>query len=210
MTLPGITIGVVDDQALVRAALRRLLAEGAERHIAWEAHDGRSAIARYEREPVDVVVMDLRMPGKDGLEATRELLRYDARARVVIVTQYEEVDMAARSLRAGALGFVSKGSEPGELTAAIHAAAERRIFVSERLRAAVERYLDEGDPLQTLSDRELQVLTRLASGARNREIACQLCISVRTVDSHRRRILQKLGLRNNSDLTRFAVRRGLV
>lgn len=206
-----ISIGVVDDQALVRAALRRLLETEAEFQIAWEAQDGREARARYEREPVDVVVMDLVMAGEDGLEATRELRRHDPRARVVIVTHHDEADLAARVLRAGALGFVSKGGRPADLIEAIEAAARGVSYVPANIRDAVEQYLAEGDdPLQTLSDREVQVLVRLASGATNGEVARALCISQRTVDSHRRRILQKLGLRNNSDLTRFALRYGLL
>ena len=209
-----VKILIADDHQLVREGMRRILEEEEDFTIVGEAADGKEALEIIEQSEVDVVLMDVAMPGLDGVEATRRLVKKKRPAtRVVIVTMYADEHHAARLLRMGALGYVVKDSAPSELAEAIRTVHQGRRFVSESLREALAlRFVDGPDrePMDSLTNREFQVLRRLAAGATHREIAEELSISAKTVDAHRLNLLAKLNLRNNAELTNFAMQHGFI
>jgi DNA-binding NarL/FixJ family response regulator len=209
-----IRIVIADDHALVREGLRRILNEPLDMEVIGEAADGQAAIDLVRRLHPDVLVLDLSMPVKDGLDVVKELAALRVFTRILILTIHNEEHYALRTLRAGAHGFIYKGTSTEELLNAIRAVAQGiRYLPPELERAFAERYVQpevQESLTERLSDREFQVLCLIASGYTNREIAEKLHISVKTVDSHRRNVLKKLHLRNNADLTRFALKHGLI
>lgn len=208
-----IRILIADDHQLVRAGIRRILEEDEEFSIVGEASDGKQAIELAERLRPDVVLLDVAMPGLDGVEATRRLSKNRPPTHVLIVTMYADEHHAARLLRMGALGYMVKDAAPSELAEAIRTVHLGRRFVSRSLREALAlRFVDGTDrePLDLLTNREFQVLRYLIAGSNHREIAEELSISIKTVDAHRLNLLAKLGLRNNAELTKFAMQLGIV
>ncbi len=209
-----IDIMIVDDHTLVRRGIQRILESEEDFRVVGEASDGEEALAKIVELQPDVVLMDIAMPGLDGIEATKRLLKKrKPTCQLLILTMYADEHYAARLLRMGALGYVVKDAAPHELAEAIRAVHQGNRFVSASLREAMAlRYIDglSEDPVGALTDREFQICRHLASGSTNREIAQQLDLSVKTVDAHRLNILAKLGLRNNSELTKFAIQHGLV
>jgi DNA-binding NarL/FixJ family response regulator len=207
-------IAIADDHAIVREGLKRILTEQKDLEIVGEAANGFEAVELVRTAKPDIILMDISMPEKDGLDATREIIGMKCGTKVLILTMHSDEHYALRTMRAGATGYVVKGSPAEELIKAIHAVSEGKRFLPPKLESTfAERYLTPEanySPVESLSDREFQVLCLLATGLANREIAEKLFISVKTVDSHRSRILEKLGLRNNSDLTRFAIDNKLI
>ncbi len=208
-----IRVAIADDHALVRQGLHRILAAEVDVRVVGEAQDGEEALRLVRATHPDVLILDLSMPGKDGLEAIREIRAQGVHTRVLVLTMHNEEHYALRTLRAGAHGFLYKGADSEELVRAVRAVARGVPYMPPEIeRAFAEKFVhpEEADPAERLTDREFQVLRLLAQGLTNREIAAELGIRIKTVDSHRRRILKKLGLRNNAELTRFAIRHGLV
>jgi DNA-binding NarL/FixJ family response regulator len=204
---------VVDDHAVVRSGLCRLLEAEADIEVVGETGSGHDAIRLCRELRPDVVVLDYGLPDVDGLETTKQILDLGTKSRVLILTMHASPEYATRAIRVGATGFVVKAASTVELLAALRKVADGRITVSSSvLDGMVDRMSpDHADaPEAALSDREMQVLVRLARGATSREVSAALEISMSTLETHRSRILQKLGLRNNSDITRFAIRRGLI
>lgn len=209
-----IKILIADDHQLVRVGIRRLLEDEKDFKVVGEAADGKDAIEQVKKLNPDVILMDVAMPGMDGMEATKRLVkkRKDP-AKIVILTMHSDEHYAARLLRMGASGYVVKDAAPAELAEAIRTVNDGKRFVSASLREALALRVVDGlgeEPMDLLTDREFQVLGRLASGATNREIAAELSVSVKTIDAHRLNLLAKLGLRNNAELTKFAMRHGIV
>lgn len=212
---PGpIRVAIVDDQALVREGVGLLLARQGGIEVVGEGESGFDAVELARSRRPHLLLLELPLPGKDGLEATREIAALGGRTRVLILTRVSGVHLCLRALRAGASGCLRKSSGSAELVAAIREVHRGRIHLPPDLQdLLLARYARPGlagGPEERLSDRELQVLTLLASGLTNREIAARLGRSVKTIDTHRANLLQKLGLRNNADLTRFALAEGLV
>lgn len=208
-----IRVLVVDDHTLVRAGLCRILESQDDVQVVAETGSGREAIALCEKLRPDVIVLDFGLPDMDGLEVTTRISEMKTGARILVLTMHGSEDYAVRLIRAGAAGFVVKGASPDDLLEALKKVAGKGTYVSPSiLEKMVSRVgQPESDkPESVLSDRELQVLVRLAKGATTREVSDQLCLSVSTVETYRSRLLEKLNLRNNSDLTRFAIRRGLI
>lgn len=209
-----IKILIADDHTLVRKGIKRMLEEQPDFKVVGEAADGKETVAKTRETQPDVVLMDVAMPGSDGIEATKQLTRNrKSKTRVLVLTMYADEHFAARLLRSGASGYVVKDAAPSELVDAIRSVYEGKRFISSSLREALAmRYVNgqAPDPVDAITDREFQVLRLLASGQTNREIAADLGLSVKTVDAHRLNILSKLDLRNNSDLTKFAIRHGIV
>jgi DNA-binding NarL/FixJ family response regulator len=204
---------IVDDHQLVRAGVRRLLEEEKDFEVVGEAAEGQQALDMAKELKPDVVLMDITMPGMDGIEATRRLTKTRGGPKVVVLTMHEDEHYGARLLRMGASGYVLKNTPPSELIQAIHAVMNGQRFVSSVMRESLALRFVEGrgdDPLDRLTNREFQVISRLATGAKNSEIANELQVSVKTIDAHRLNLLAKLGLRNNAELTRFALRHGLI
>jgi len=209
-----IRVLLVDDHSLVRAGLRRVMEEAPDIRVVAEACDGREAINAFTEASPDVVVMDISMPEMDGMEAAKRLLSLHPDARILILTKYREEHYAVRTMRAGCLGYLTKGSSTKELHNAIRAVAQGRRFLSEEGKDVVNLQLLSARPgvapLESLSDREFQVFCLLARGQALKEVAVTLGLSRKTVETYRARVLQKLCLRNNVDICHFAFEHGLV
>ncbi|MFC4061821.1 response regulator [Planomonospora corallina] len=210
-----IRVVVADDQALVRAGVRMLLEAAGEMEVCAEAVDGAQAVQHAERFRPDVLLMDLRMPRVDGLEATRRILSSWPAARIVILTTFAEDENVYAALRAGAIGFLVKDDEPGRMVDAVRrAAAGEPLLAPSVLRRVVERALAAeeraGAVPAGLTDRELEVLSLVGAGLSNGEIADALHVGVTTVKTHVSTAMDKLGLRNRIQAAVVAHRIGLV
>lgn len=209
-----IRVALIEDHGLVRDGLRRMLAatEGVE--VVGEEGDGDEALSLVLRAEPDVLLLDLSLPGKDGFTAATELTESEWRGRILVLTMYDEPHYAERALGAGASGFISKDASFDELSRAVREVHRRGRYLPPSLRADVGSEPAEPAPRleaqPAISSREEEVLRLLAAGLTNREIAERLGLSTKTVDTHRGHILKKLGLRNNADLTRYAIRHRLV
>jgi DNA-binding NarL/FixJ family response regulator len=204
---------IADDHELIRAGLCRLMETEPDIQVLGQAGTGRGAVDLCRELRPDVALLDFAMPDMDGIEATRQIITEKLGARVLILTMHDNEEYAIRLIQAGASGFIVKGTSPDELITAIRRVAEGKTYITPSiLEAMTFRSFQDGaeNPLTLLSDRELQVLIRLARGHVNKEISEELCISVSTVETYRKRIFDKLGLRNLSDITRFAIRYGLI
>lgn len=209
-----IRVLLADDHSIVRAGLRRLVEDAGDMVVVAEAADGREAIKKVEESLPDVAVIDLSMPGMDGLEVVERLLSTRPKLPVLILTMHEEEQYLVRAIGAGAKGYVTKRSAAEQLLKAIRKVHGGRRYLSESASEALAARMAEGtgtrSPLDTLSTREIQVLRGLAQGKSNREIAETYHISTKTIDTYRARLLKKLNLRNNAELTRFAIQNGIV
>lgn len=209
-----IKVLIADDHAIVRSGMRRMLEEQEDIQIVGEAGDGHETIQKVRETAPDVLLLDISMPGMDGLDVTKQLKAVDPGVRILILTIHAEEQYAPRLMKAGAKGYVTKHVTPDELIRAIHVVHSGRRFLSPTLAEDLAwRYLGNKPdlaPIELLSDRELQVLCLLANGNTNKEIAESLHLSVKTIDTYRARVLDKLNLRNNAELALFAIRHGLI
>lgn len=216
-----IRVLITDDHTLFRSGLRLLLSNEPDIAVVGEAGDGAEAIRLARTLRPDVVLMDITMPGMSGLDATRAIRQDLPEVRVLILTMHEDEGYLRGSLRAGASGYVLKRAAATELPAAIRAAWRGEAFIYPSLtRALVRAYLEavgRMPPEQVvraafdgLTERELTVLRLLALGYTNQEVADLLVLSVKTVETHRARIMDKLGLKSRADLVRYAIRKGLL
>jgi DNA-binding NarL/FixJ family response regulator len=209
-----IKILLADDHSIVRAGLRRIVEESGDMEVVAEAADGREAIQLVHKKVPDVAVIDISMPGLDGLEVVSQLRTYHPKLPILILTMHEEGQYVVRAIEAGAMGYITKQSAPEQLVKAIRKVHAGGRYLTddaaEALALSVARGMHGRSPLDSLSMRELQVLRRLALGHTNREIAQAYSISIKTVDTYRSRLLKKLNLRNNAELSRFAIQNRLV
>ena len=209
-----IKVLLADDHSIVRAGLRRIVEESGDMVVIAEAADGREAIAQIEDNRPDVAVIDISMPGLDGLEVISRLNRRYPDLPILVLTMHEEGQYVVRAVEAGAKGYVTKQSAPEQLVAAIRKVLEGSRYLTDEAAEALALRVAKGGRGQSLLDslsmRELQVLRRLALGNTNREIAEAYGISVKTVDTYRSRLLKKLNLRNNAELSRFAIQNHLI
>ena len=212
-----IRVLVVDDHAVVREGIRHVLSAQHGFDVVGEAANGVEAVSRAEELRADVVLLDISMPGGTGLEATPILLQRLAGIRVLILSVHDHEEYVLQSVRAGAHGYLRKDSSPSELRDAVRAVHAGEAFfsapvarqLSAALRADVERQ-HRATRLDALTGRERDVLVGVASGSTNKEIAANLGISPRTVESHRESLMKKLGIRTVAGLTRLAVEEGLI
>jgi DNA-binding NarL/FixJ family response regulator len=208
---------IADDDDLIRAGLVELLSGEPEIEIVGEAATGREAVEAARRLDPDVVLMDVRMPDLDGIGATRELARAAPRARVLILTTFEQDDYVFGALRAGASGFLLKRTRPEELVAAVHTIAAGDSLLSPSVtRRVIDRMAQQPVPelaaharLDELTRREREVLELIARGLSNREIATELVVEESTIRTHVKRILMKLGLRDRVQIVIFAYETGV-
>lgn len=209
-----IRVLLADDHGLVRAGLRRLVDGAGDMQVVAEAAEGREAIRKAREARPDVAVVDISMPGLDGLEVIRALRAELPALPVLVLTMHEEEQFVVRAIGEGAMGYLTKRSAAEQLLTAIRRVHSGRRFLGEPAAEVLAARVAQGDdvrsPLDALSTREIQVLRGLAMGRSNREIAQAYCISVKTVDTHRFRLLRKLNLKNNAELTRYAIRNGIV
>jgi two-component system, NarL family, response regulator NreC len=211
-----VRIVLADDHPVVRLGIRNLLEADPEFEVVGEVADALQVIPQVEALQPDVLVLDLVMPGLNGLEITRRLRERAPQLRIVVLSMHANEAYVIEALRNGASGYVLKGSEAGELVHAIHAVLAGQRYLSPPLSEhAIEMYSERAagaplDPYDTLSTREREVLQLAAEGHTSPEVAARLFISVRTVETHRANLLRKLGLRSQTDLVRYALRRGIV
>ncbi len=208
-----IRILVVDDHTMVRAGLCRLLDNEPDIQVVDQSGSGREAVQLCREHKPDVVVLDYSLPDLDGLEITRQIVALELGIRVLILTMYANEEYATRVIRAGASGFIVKVASTDELLTAIRKVAQKGVYVSPSIMEKMVGRMSQvkGEvPEAVLSDREMQVLIQLARGSTSREVSKALSLSLSTIETYRSRILEKLDLRNNSDMTRFAIRRGLI
>ena len=209
-----IKVLLADDHSIVRAGLRRIVEESGDMEVIAEAADGREAIRLVRETAPDVAVIDISMPGLDGLEVVSRLRGLRPDLPILILTMHEEGQYVVRAIQAGAMGYMTKQSAPEQLLKAIRKihAGSRYLTddAAETLALRIAKGTGEQSPLDSLSMRELQVLRRLAMGHTNREIASAYSISIKTVDTYRSRLLKKLDLRNNAELSRFAIQNRLI
>ena len=209
-----IKVILADDHAIVRAGLRRIVEESGDMEVVAEAADGRETLRLVKEIVPDVAVIDISMPGLDGLEVVSQLYAQYPNLPILILTMHEEGQYVVRAVQAGAMGYITKQSAPEQLVKAIRRVHEGNRFLTDEAAEALALRIAKGSnvqsPLDSLSMRELQVLRRLAMGHTNREIASAYHISIKTVDTYRSRLLKKLNLRNNAELSRFAIQNKLI
>jgi len=209
-----IKVLLADDHSIVRAGLRRLLEESEDIEVVAEAADGRESIKKVHKTRPNVAVVDISMPDMDGLEVISQLRSIYPTLPIIILTMYEEEQYVVRAIEAGAMGYLTKRSAPEQLVKAIRRVHAGYRYLtdeaSELLALRVARGAGGRSLLDILSMRELQVLRRLALGDTNREIAESYHISIKTVDTYRSRLLKKLDLRNNAELSRFAIQNRII
>jgi DNA-binding NarL/FixJ family response regulator len=208
-----IRILIADDHTLMREGLKQILREYSDIIVAEEASSAHEVIGKLWKENYDLILLDIRFPGRSGLDVLRQLKCIKPTLPVLILSMYPEEQYAVRSLRAGASGYLTKESAPEELIAAIRRVAQGRRYITSSLaeRLAFELDIDSDKPLhEKLSDREYQVLCLIASGKRVKDIADTLALSVKTISTHRARILRKMGMRNSAQLTHYAIKNNLV
>jgi DNA-binding NarL/FixJ family response regulator len=213
-----IRVLIADDEALVRGGLRMILEAQSDIEIVGEAADGRAALELATRAHPDVVVMDIRMPSLDGIEATRLLLGSGSPARVIVLTTFDLDEYVYDALRVGATGFLLKSARPHELVAAVRGAVTGDMLLAPQItRRLVESFVRRPPPggrasadLESLTDRELEVLRHIACGRSNAEIARLLYVSDETVKTHASRIFMKLGVRDRTQAVIFAYEHGVV
>jgi two-component system, NarL family, invasion response regulator UvrY len=207
------TVIICDDHALIRRGIRDTLSDAPDIEVVGEAGDYGELRALMRTTACEVLVLDINMPGRSGLDALHVLKDEGSPVKVLVVSMHPEDQYAIRALRAGAFGYVNKGGDPQILVQAVRTVAQGRKYVTPEIAQMLVESLTtptSENPHEKLSDRELQTLVMIASGKRLSDIAEELNLSPKTVSVYRARVLEKLGLGNNSELTVYAIRNGLV
>ncbi|MCF8109169.1 MAG: response regulator transcription factor [Desulfohalobiaceae bacterium] len=209
-----IQVFLADDHSIVLSGLKRIVEECPDMEVLAEADNGHDAMRIVFNTELDVAVLDISMPGYDGLEVLSQIRAAKPELPVIILTMHEEEHYIFRALEAGAKGYITKRAAPEQLVSAIRQTAAGKSYIpadiAELLAIRLARGAKPNTPLDNLSLREMQVLRNLALGLTNKEIAENYHISVKTVDTYRLRLLKKLNLRNNADISRFAISHNLI
>ena len=204
---------IADDHAIVREGLKQILADTGDIVVAGEAGSGLEAIKLARMADFDVLLLDISMPDRSGIEVLKQVRQEFPKLAVLMLSMHREDQYAIRSLKAGASGYLNKQSAPDELVTAIRPVAQGRKYVSPALAQQLADQIGDDRavaPHETLSDREYQTLTMIASGKTVSEIAAELVLSVKTISMYRSRLLQKMKLRHNAELTHYAIKNNLV
>jgi len=208
-----IKILIADDHAVVRKGVRHILSEFPDKVVAHEAADSFEVMEMVRKDDYDLVLLDIAMPGKDGLETLREIKSEKPKLPVLILSMFPEEQFALRALKSGASGYLTKESIPEELLKAIQKIIKGGKYVSESFSDELLLSMDrdiERLPHEALSDREYQVMLMIAAGKTRKEIAEKLFLSVKTVSTYRTRILEKMELKSNTDLTNYVNKQNLI
>lgn len=208
-----IKILVADDHPIVRQGLKQILSEYPDMTVADEAGNGKEVLAKIVKKDFDIVLLDISMPGRNGLDILKELKTKKPKLPVLVLSIYPEDQYAVRVLKLGAAGYLTKESVPEELVAAIRKVARGRKYVSNSLaeKLATDLEINAEKPIhENLSDREYQVMFMIASGKRLKEISEELSLSIKTISTYRSRIMEKMHMRNNAELIRYALQNSLV
>jgi two-component system response regulator NreC len=215
---PKIRIMIADDHAILRSGLKLLVDSQADMEVVAEAADGKQAIEKVRETAPDVALIDLSMPRTGGMEALQKITEHGGKTQVVVLTMYDDPAYLRSALAAGASGYVLKRAVDGDLLSAIRAVHRGGIFIDPSLAKVLVQDVvtnkqgrnGEAKPAKLLSDREMQVLRLVARGYSSKQIAEQILVSAKTVETYRARLLEKLGLRTRSDLVAYAVHTGLL
>lgn len=208
-----IRVLIVDDHSIVREGISSLLARRKDIRVVGQAANGKEAVEQVAALEPDVVLMDISMPVMDGFEATLEIRKHHPNARILVLSQFESKEYVLPLLRAGAAGYISKRARAGEVVEAIRAVYFEGAFLPPNIaRAVVDGMAQSAAPenQDVLTEREKEVVRQVADGRSSREIAEQLGLSVKTVDTHRANIMEKLEIHNSAELVKYAIRQGLV
>jgi DNA-binding NarL/FixJ family response regulator len=208
-----IRVAIADDHTIVREGLKQLLSLAGDLEVVAEAVDGHDALACVRRVDLDVLVLDMSMPGKSGVDLIRQIRTEKPRLRIVVLTMHQENQYAVRAIRAGASGYLTKDSASAQLVHAIRKVAAGGAFISAEVAEQLAHQAHgtgNAAPHDALSDREFQVLQLLVDGVSLTEIGERLSLSVKTISTHKSHILGKLGLANQAELIRYAISRGLA
>ncbi|HAS17434.1 MAG TPA: DNA-binding response regulator [Nitrospiraceae bacterium] len=208
-----IKIIIADDHPISREGIKKIIAKSHDIIVADEAGTGEELLEKVKKNRYDVIILDVSMPGSDGLEVLRDLQNPKYRCPVLVFSMYPEEQYAVRALKAGASGYLTKGSDPEELMKAIKKVSDGGKYISMSLaeKLANDISINNEQPLhEKLSDREFQVMTMLASGKSIKAIASQLFLSVPTISTYRSRVLQKMSMKNNAELIHYAIKNNLI
>ena len=208
-----IRILIGDDHAIVREGLKQIVAESSDMAVAGEAANGQEVLEQVSKNDWDLVLLDIAMPGRGGLDILKQLRRERPELPVLMLSMYPEEQYAVRALKAGASGYLTKESAPEELIAAIRKVSQGGKYVSSSLAEKLAVYLetDHEKPVhEMLSDREYQVMLMIASGKTVKQIADELSLSVKTISTYRSRTLRKMEMKNNDEITYYAIKQALV
>jgi DNA-binding NarL/FixJ family response regulator len=213
----NISVMLVDDHTVVRQGLRALLKSEEDIEVIGEAENGRQAVQLARKTPPDVVVMDVAMPLMNGLEATRQILKALPTTRVLVLTSYSDDDCVQQLTEAGVSGYLIKQTASNDLVKAIREVKKGNAFfsptIAKRLRDHCREAFANGQPVKKsieLTSREAEVLQLIAEGFSNKQIAAELCISIKTVEKHRQQVMNKLNIHDVAGLTRYAISKGLI
>jgi two-component system, NarL family, invasion response regulator UvrY len=208
-----IRVLIADDHAVVRQGLKQIISTTKDIKVTAEAANGQEVLDRIWKENFDVIVLDIKMPGRDGVDVLKQIKTHKPKLPVLVFSMHPEEQYAVRVLKAGASGYLTKDADPEEMLKAIRVAAQGRKYVTptlaEQLANGVSLDSDK-PPHEALSDREYQVMRMIAGGKTVTEIAEELALSVKTVSSYRTRLLAKLQLKNNAELTHYVLSRNLI
>ncbi len=211
--MPRVRVMVADDHELVRSGMRQMIERQPDMDLAGECRTGREGLANLREHPCDVVLLDLALPDMSGLDVLKHVKAQYENVTVLVVSGYPESQFGLNVLRAGAAGFVSKGAEEAELLRAVRTVARGHRYVGAELADQLVSGV-QGDPSEprhsVLSEREFQIFCRLAAGTTVSEIARTLCLSVKTISTYRSRILDKMAMKSNADMTYYAIKNGLM
>jgi len=208
-----IRVVIVDDHSIVRQGLAQILSKTSDLEAAGEAENGVQLLELLRQTPVDVVLMDIAMPGKNGWDTLVQIKNEFPSLPVIILSMYPEDHYALRFLRGGASGYLTKSSEPDQLVNAVRRVAQGKKFVSPEL---AEKLAFEGGgdtrqaPHESLTDREFEIFCMIAGGKKLKEIAKELSVSITTISSHRGNILRKMDMKTNAELTQYAMKNGII
>jgi len=208
-----INVLIVDDHTIVRKGIKQLLDDTTDIRVRGEAQHAADMLKKINQEQYDVVVLDISLPGRSGVEALKQLKSMQPDLPVLILSMYPEDQYALRVMKSGAAGYLTKESVPAELENAIRKVAAGKRYISSKVAETLADHLHEPNNTpgyKSLSDREFEVLRRIASGETLTEISQNLSLSVKTISTYRTRILNKLNLTNNSELIRYAIQHRLV
>lgn len=208
-----IRIVIADDHAIVREGLKRIVSEVGDMEVAGEAGDGTQVMQRVRELEFDILLLDLSMPGRSGMELIKLVRAEKPKLRILVLSMHQELQYAVRAIKSGASGYLTKESAPSQLEQAIRKIAGGGAYVTAEVAQQLALGAMPGGqtlPHESLSDREFEVFRLLAAGASVTDIAARLKVSVKTISTHKANLTQKMGLQNNSELVRYALKHGLL
>jgi two-component system invasion response regulator UvrY len=204
---------IADDHEIVRKGIRQIVVDTSDIRVVDEAVNGLEVLDKIREVDYDLVILDIDMPGKDGIDVLKQIKQQKPHIPVLILSMYSEDQFALRVLKAGASGYLTKQSASYELIEAIRRIASGRKYISESLADRLVHYINQKEdklPHETLSDREFQIMRLIAAGKKLTQIAADLYLSVKTVSTYRKRLLEKMNMNNNSELTQYVLNNNLL